>query len=136
MPIYQYDCDDCGERVEVFHRSASNTTGASCPECDGTSLTRVMSLFARRRTGSQRLEEVDLDAQHAALESGDEKSFARWARRAGAEYDEALGTNYRELAEKAEAGEDPVDRIDAAHTFEYKVNERKSKAERAKQDPA
>ena len=133
MPIYQYDCDGCDQRVEVLHRSASSAGDPACPECGSTQLTRVMSLFARRRTGSQRLEEVDIEAQQAALQDGDEKSFARWARRAGAEYDEALGTNYRELAEQTEAGEDPVDRIDAGHSFEHKVQDRRTQAERARQ---
>ncbi len=129
MPIYQYDCDGCGERVEVLHRSAASMDNASCPQCASTELTRVMSMFARHRTGSQRLEEVDMEAQQAALQDGDEKSFARWARRAGAEYDEALGTNYRELAEQAEAGEDPVDRFDAGHSFQHRVQDRRAQAE-------
>ncbi len=133
MPIYQYDCAKCEQRVEVFHRSVSAATKPKCPECGSTRLTRVMSMFARRKTGSQRLDAVDLEQHEAALESGDEKGFARWARRAGAEYDEALGTNYRELAEKTEAGEDPVERIDAGHSFRHRVEDRKAKVERAKQ---
>jgi putative FmdB family regulatory protein len=133
MPIYQYDCGKCEQRVEVLHRSASSAAKPKCPECGSTRLTRVMSTFARRKTASDRLEGVDVEAQQAALQGGDEKSFARWARRAGAEYDEALGTNYRELAEQAEAGEDPVDRIDAGHSFQHRVEDRKAKVARAKQ---
>lgn len=133
MPIYQYDCAECDERVEVLHRSAASMDDPSCPHCGSAELTRVMSTFARRRTGSQRLEEIDIGAQQAALRDGDERSFARWARQAGAEYDEALGTNYRELAERTEAGEDPVDRIDAGHTFQHNVQHRRVQAERARQ---
>ena len=132
MPIYQYDCSGCGDRVEVLHRSAASIDTASCPQCGGGDLTRVMSTFARRRTSAQRLDEIDVRAQQAALEGGDEQSFARWARRAGAEYDEALGTNYRELAERTEAGEDPVDRIDAGHSFQHRVQDRRMQAERAR----
>lgn len=132
MPIYQYDCSGCGDRVEVLHRSAASIDTASCPQCGSAKLTRVMSTFARRRTGAQRLEEIDVGAQQAALEGGDEQSFARWARRAGAEYDEALGTNYRELAERTEAGEDPVDRIGAGHSFQHRVQDRRMQAERAR----
>ena len=133
MPIYQYDCSGCGDRVEVLHRSAASIDTASCPQCGSARLTRVMSMFARRRTGAQRLEEIDVGAQQAALEQGDERTFARWARRAGAEYDEALGTNYRELAERTEAGEDPVDRIDAGHSFQHRVQDRRMQAERTRQ---
>ena len=133
MPIYQYDCTGCGDRVEVLHRSAASIDTASCPQCGGTELKRVMSTFARHRTGAQRLEDIDVGAQQAALEAGDERSFARWARRAGAEYDEALGTNYRELAERTEAGEDPVDRLGAGHSFQHRVEDRRMQAERARQ---
>ncbi|MCY4455769.1 MAG: zinc ribbon domain-containing protein [Chloroflexi bacterium] len=133
MPIYQYDCAGCRDRVEVLHRSAASMDNASCPQCGSAELTRVMSMFARARTGAQRLEEVDVEAQQAALQDGDERSFARWARRAGAEYDEALGTNYRELAEQTEAGEDPVDRFGAGHSFEHNLQHGRMRAERERQ---
>ena len=133
MPIYQYDCAGCGGRVEVLHRSAASVDNASCPQCESAELTRVMSMFARARTGAQRLEEVDIEAQQAALQDGDERSFARWARRAGAEHDEALGTNYRELAEQTEAGEDPVGRFGAGHSFEHNVQHGRMRAERERQ---
>ena len=132
MPIYQYDCRGCDERVEVLLRSPSATSKPKCPECGSRKLTRVMSQFARGRTEAQRLEAVDFTRHEAALEKGDEREFAKWARHAGAEYDEALGSNYRELAEKAEAGEEPVERIDAGYSFRHKVEESKAKAKKPK----
>jgi len=133
MPIYQYDCAGCGESVEVFLRSARAAQNPKCPECGSEKLTRLMSAFARGRSDAQRLAEVDLGAHDAALEKGGEREFAKWARNAGAEYDEALGSNYRELAEKAEAGEDPVERIDAGYTFRHKVESTKAKNSRKSQ---
>ena len=91
-----------------------------------------MSLFARRKTATQRLDDVDVEQHEAALQDGDQKGFARWARRAGAEYDEALGTHYRELAEQTEAGTDPVERIDAGYSFRNRVEDRKAKTARTK----
>ncbi len=136
MPIYQYDCRGCDQRVEILLRSPSATSKPNCPECGSRKLTRVMSQFARGRTEAQRLEAVDLTRHDAALEKGGEREFAKWARGAGAEYDEALGSNYRELAEKAEAGEDPVERIDAGYSFRYKVEESKAKAKKPKSKKA
>ncbi len=134
MPIYQYDCADCADTVEVFFRSVSATSEPKCPECGGAQLTRLVSQFARVRSDADRLAEVDFSEHEAALERGDERGFAKWARQASAEYDEVLGSNYRELAEQAEAGEDPVERIDAGYTFRHKINEAKSKASRGNPD--
>lgn len=136
MPIYQYDCAGCDRRVDVFFRSVSKATNPTCPECGSKKLSRVMSKFARAKTDQQRLEGIDLAREQGKLEDGDVGSFAKWARQAGSEYDEQLGTNYRELAEKAEAGEDPVERIDAGYGFNYKVQEKKQSLSLGSGDPS
>ena len=127
MPIYQYDCGGCGKRVDIFFRSVSKAENPVCPECESVELSRVMSMFARARSSGQRLADIDLVAEQGRLESGDVGEFARWARKAGAEFDEELGSSYRELAEKAEAGEDPVERIDAGHSFAHRVQEQRAR---------
>lgn len=123
MPIYQYNCATCRKRVEVFFRSVSAAEGVQppCPECGGKKLTRQMSTFARTRSTKQRLDDIDQAQVQARLQTHDLGEFSRWAKEAGREYDEDLGTNYRELAERAEAGEDLVDRVDADYTFGEQV---------------
>ncbi len=131
MPIYQYDCAGCQRRVDVFFRSASSAGAAVCPQCDGTELTRVMSQFARTRSAGDRLDDIDFNREMGRLGSGSEAEFSRWARRMGQEHDEELGTNYRELAERTDADEDPVERVDPGYTLQHKINERKSKVRRS-----
>ena len=126
MPIYQYDCAGCNRRVDVFFRSVNTTTRPTCPECGGKKLKRVMSTFKRGRSTAQRIEEIDQVRESAHAAGSDPANFARWARQAGAEYDEELGTNYRELAEKAESGEEVFERIDADHTFRHRVEMKKA----------
>jgi putative FmdB family regulatory protein len=43
MPIYGYDCNRCGHEFETLVRSSE---APSCPSCDGTALTRRLSLIA------------------------------------------------------------------------------------------
>ena len=136
MPIYQYDCADCERRVDVFFRSANSAGAPVCPECDGTQLTRVMSQFARAYGSGERVDAIDFDREMGRLGSGGEAEFARWARRMGKEHDETLGTNYRELAERTDAGEDPVERVDPGHTLQHKINEQKRKTRRSGQGGA
>ena len=45
MPIYEYQCRQCGHRFEFLLLPSSNTTPA-CPECSGQELERLLSGFA------------------------------------------------------------------------------------------
>jgi putative FmdB family regulatory protein len=45
MPIYEYRCNDCGERFEHFVRSRSDRPGG-CPSCDSSDLEKLPSAFA------------------------------------------------------------------------------------------
>ena len=79
-----------------------------------------MSTFARTKSAKERLDGIDQAQVQAKLQNNDIGAFSRWAREAGREYDEVLGTNYRELAEQAES-EDVIDRVDAHYTFSETV---------------
>ena len=127
MPIYQYDCGSCERRVEVFFRSAKSVSEPSCPECGAADLKRVMSRFARVRSSGQRVGDIDVDRELGRLEGGDEGDFARWARRMGDEFDDELGSDFGDLADRADAGEDPVERADPAHTLRHRVDRAKGK---------
>ena len=49
MPIYEYECVNCGERFEVYHHSRDiNKTEESqikCPKCGAEGPQRVYSTF-------------------------------------------------------------------------------------------
>jgi len=44
MPIYGYECNECGQKFETLVRSSSQTP--SCPSCESKDLTRQLSLIA------------------------------------------------------------------------------------------
>ncbi|MEX1021763.1 MAG: zinc ribbon domain-containing protein [Dehalococcoidia bacterium] len=121
MPIYQYDCADCRKRVEVFFRSINRVSEPACPECGGARLTRAVSRIARARSGRQAIDSIDFDQELGRLEGTDERSFARWARKMGDQYDGALGTDFGDLASQADSGLDPSDRADVAFTLKNKI---------------
>ena len=125
MPIYQYDCAGCERRVDIFFRSAGSAAAPACPQCGGTALTRVMSSFARTRSSSERIASIDFDREMGRLGSGDEGDFARWAKRLGKQYDEELGSNFGELAERAEGGADPVERVDPGFKLRYELEKKR-----------
>ena len=129
MPIYQYDCAGCRRHVDVFFRSVSKVSAPVCPECGGVDLKRVVSQVARARSESERLDSIDLNQELGRLESGDAAGFSRWARRVGREYDGELGSEFSALADKTDAGEDPIERVDPGHTLRYQVEKRRAQVE-------
>lgn len=125
MPIYQYECAACQDRVDVFVRSRAAAGDAVCPQCGGAEMTRVMSQFARARSAGARLDSIDFNQEMGRTGSGDERDFARWARRMGKQYDEELGSDFGQLAERAEAGDDPTERVDPGHTLRHRLSRRR-----------
>ena len=50
MPLYEYDCKDCGQHAEVLVRGQEEP---HCPACAGTNLERVLSTFAVATCGRE-----------------------------------------------------------------------------------
>jgi putative FmdB family regulatory protein len=109
MPIYEYGCYDCRKRVSVFFRSFSqvDTKKATCPRCGGTNLKRLISKVAVLRSEESRLEGLADPGNLAGLDENDPKSIARWMRKMGSEMGEDLGSEFDEVVDRLEAGENP-----------------------------
>lgn len=45
MPIYEYQCDECGERFELFVRSSVQRKSPTCPKCESAKVQKAISLF-------------------------------------------------------------------------------------------
>lgn len=125
MPIYQYNCSGCHQQVELFFRSVSAASKPTCPECGSKKLKRRMSRVARVRSESQRLADIDIDQELGKLDGKSEADFARWTRRMGDELGDELGADFRDLADRTDAGADPVERADPAFTLRNRVERRK-----------
>jgi putative FmdB family regulatory protein len=109
MPIYEYGCYDCRKRVNIFFRSFSEveTKQAICPRCGGTQLKRLVSKVAVLRSEESRLENMADPSHLAGLDENDPKSIARWMRKMSSEMGEELGSEFDEVVDRLEAGEDP-----------------------------
>ncbi len=46
MPIYEYECSDCGARFDKFVRSLSRQTDVTCPECKSDNCRKIVSSFS------------------------------------------------------------------------------------------
>jgi putative FmdB family regulatory protein len=45
MPIYEYQCADCGESFEELILSISKEVKVRCPKCESQSVKKKISLF-------------------------------------------------------------------------------------------
>jgi putative FmdB family regulatory protein len=46
MPIYEYRCAQCGEKFELFVRSAAQQAAVpTCPKCGSAETRKALSLF-------------------------------------------------------------------------------------------
>jgi putative FmdB family regulatory protein len=109
MPIYEYGCYDCRKRVNIFFRSFSEvaTKQATCPRCGGVRLKRLISKVAVVRSEGSRLENLADPSSMAGLDENDPKSIARWMRKMSSEMGEDLGSEFNEVVDRLESGEDP-----------------------------
>jgi putative FmdB family regulatory protein len=45
MPIYEYQCKDCGEEFEKFVRSMNSQEEIICPKCGSSETKKAFSVF-------------------------------------------------------------------------------------------
>lgn len=52
MPIYEYQCLECGEKFEKLVRSMNSAPEIKCPKCGGQEVKKVFSTFGIAASGS------------------------------------------------------------------------------------
>jgi len=53
MPIYEYVCDDCGEKYEKFVRSSLAKVKLLCPTCGSERGKKAFSVFGSAGSGKK-----------------------------------------------------------------------------------
>ena len=51
MPVYDYRCEECDERFELFVRSMTEQHTFTCPKCGSQRIRKNISLFGIGSTG-------------------------------------------------------------------------------------
>ncbi len=52
MPIYEYQCENCGTKHDFLHKSIKNEETVSCPNCNSTENKKLFSSFSASMGGS------------------------------------------------------------------------------------
>lgn len=105
MPIYEFRCQSCGQRMSVLRRWGE-TQPPVCSRCGSSQVSRIFSIFRVHRTDKQIYEDILSDSQLIkGLEQNDPRALAEWNRRLSR--GEKVEPEYEELMYHLERGEMP-----------------------------
>jgi putative FmdB family regulatory protein len=110
MPAYDFRCNACQRRVQLFYKTyndydAASQHGHQCPYCGSTDLTRVIGRVAVQRP-SRDYSKMDSNEMLSVLEGGDMREVGRMMHQLG--QDEALNDPVMsEVASRLMKGDDP-----------------------------
>jgi putative FmdB family regulatory protein len=52
MPLYEYQCENCGKVFELLRRMSESDRGIECPACHSKNVDRQFSTFSAGGCGS------------------------------------------------------------------------------------
>jgi putative FmdB family regulatory protein len=101
MPIYEYICNPCNKRVNLFFRSydEANRNTAVCPDCDNSDLRRLISVSSIS-SGKNCTSEQKKSSNNPYLLAQNMRSSMR---KSGKDY----GNEFNEVVHRLEKGENP-----------------------------
>jgi putative FmdB family regulatory protein len=108
MPIYEYLCQSCHNRVSLQMSYAEyGVKKVTCPVCGGKQLSRLIGRVRVAKSEDQRLESMSDPSFLSGVDENDPKSVARAMKRMGQEAGEDLPPEFNEITDRLEAGESP-----------------------------
>lgn len=109
MPIYEYQCADCGQKARKWWRSFSAVDDDSlhCPRCGEHSFQRLVSRVSVVRSEDARLDDLADPSSLSGLDEEDPKALGQWLRKMGRELGEDMPPEFDEVIDRLESGQSP-----------------------------
>jgi putative FmdB family regulatory protein len=104
MPIFEYECGDCGEIESRVVLGSERADGQPCAHCGSARTRRVMSSFALVESESSRLRNFDTSSPRGESFYRDSRNVGMWAKKRAREMGVDLGPKFDETVEKARSG--------------------------------
>ena len=102
MPIYEYICNPCNKRVNLFFRSydEADRITAVCPDCENSDLRRLISAssIASGKNNSKPQQKISPNNPHLLAQT-----MRSSMRKSGKDY----GNEFNEVVHRLEKGENP-----------------------------
>lgn len=110
MPRYDYRCQNCGKRSVIFQSYAEyGREQVKCPHCGSSELQRLIGRVRVARSEESRLDELSDPSGLGDFDENDPRSMARMMRKMGNELGEDMPSEFDEVVDRLEAGENPDD---------------------------
>ncbi len=106
MPLYDYRCDSCGRKTNLFLSRIREVPPPSCPGC-GAAMVRCLSSFAYHRSEVTRLAEAGDPDKPGTDYYQDPRNIGRWAEKRFQEMGMDLPGELREKIAAARDGDLP-----------------------------
>jgi putative FmdB family regulatory protein len=117
MPLYDYLCQDCHKRFDIFLSYQDyGVRPVACPHCGSSNVRRRVPRVRVLRSEDSRIESMSDDfSDPAALEGleNDPQALGRMMRKMGNEMGEELPPEFDEVVDRLESGQSP-DEIESA----------------------
>jgi putative FmdB family regulatory protein len=108
MPLYDYRCQDCKNRVSIQQSYAEyGVKPVACPVCGSKALTRLINRVRIAKSEDRRLDDMSDPSFFGDVDENDPKSLARAMKKMGSEMGEDLPPEFNEITDRLESGEDP-----------------------------
>ena len=107
MPTYDFVCEDCQQRFDVFMTySEYGTRPVLCPHCGSTKVRRRMTKVRIAKSEESRLENMVDESALQGLED-DPKALGQMMKKMGKEMGEDLPPEFDDVVDRLEAGQSP-----------------------------
>ncbi len=107
MPIYEYRCQHCGQKSDVFFRTFSAVTDARCPHCDSEQIDRLVSRVSFLKSWGSSLDWMPSGESMYDVDQDDPQAMEGWLERMRQEQGADLGDSFADTMTKMDAGVEP-----------------------------
>ncbi|HSG42091.1 MAG TPA: zinc ribbon domain-containing protein [Anaerolineales bacterium] len=114
MPTYDYICNNCNQRFDVFLTFAEyGVKKVSCKHCKSKDVRRRMTKVRIAKSEESRMEAMESDFSGIENMDNDPKEMARMMKKMGNEMGEELPPEFNEVVDRLKSGQSP-DEIESA----------------------
>ena len=108
MPTYDFLCNDCKKRFEIFLTYAEyGKKPAPCSHCGSVNTRRRMTRVRIAKSSDTRMENVESEFESFEGLEDDPKALGRMMRKMGREVGEDLPPEFDDVVDRLESGQSP-----------------------------